>query len=229
MPIQTSPVVKAQKKKNDVPSQILDMLQKRQKATATPITDEDDDTKFLLSFRSYMKKMNPNQKIDFQLGMLQLVKKINMGNYPSSQSSNDLSVISTSPQSIYSSYTPVHQSSPSYYNISTPSPTLPQNMYVPQNSHVYIPSPPANHPFSHQPNVSSASTSKPKLIIHSITNIAPPHSPTQQNPIQEYPENSEPNTNIIQTELTEDSQAAQFLTLQYQNTQEKDVHNFFLI
>lgn len=145
-----------------------------------------------------------------------------MGYYPSSQSSNDLSVISTSPQSIYSSYTPVHQSSPSYYNISTPSPTQPQN------SHVYIPSPPANHPFSHQPNVSSASTPKPKLIIHSITNIAPPHSnpTTQQDPIQEYPENSEPNTNIIQTELTEDSEAAQFLTLQYQNTQEKDIHNY---
>lgn len=71
--------MKAQKKKKDVPTQILDKLQKKQKATATPNTDEDDDTKFLLSFRSYMKKMNPNQKIDFQLGMLQLVKKIIWG------------------------------------------------------------------------------------------------------------------------------------------------------
>ncbi|CAF4889338.1 unnamed protein product [Pieris macdunnoughi] len=60
---------------------------------------------------SKVKPRRPRNRCPAKLGMLQLVKKINMGNYPYSQSSNDLSVISTSSQSIYSSYTLVHQSS----------------------------------------------------------------------------------------------------------------------
>ncbi|XP_047522762.1 uncharacterized protein LOC125061386 [Pieris napi] len=62
----------------DVPSQILNILhQNQQKANQKRQEVEDDDTNFLLSFRTHMKHMNENQKIDFKLGMLQLVKKIN--------------------------------------------------------------------------------------------------------------------------------------------------------
>ncbi|XP_041969357.1 uncharacterized protein LOC121726191 [Aricia agestis] len=35
----------------------------------------DDDSKFLLSFRGYMRKMTDEQKVEFQIGMLKLVKK----------------------------------------------------------------------------------------------------------------------------------------------------------
>nr|XP_049696896.1 uncharacterized protein LOC126054629 [Helicoverpa armigera] len=74
-PSETNKPVLNQKRKKDIPSQILDILQQRQKATSKiSSTDEDDDT-FLLSFRSHMKNMNPQQKNNFQLGMLQLVKK----------------------------------------------------------------------------------------------------------------------------------------------------------
>lgn len=38
--------------------------------------EEDDDTKFLLSFRSDMHSMNKKQKIDFKIGILRLLKSI---------------------------------------------------------------------------------------------------------------------------------------------------------
>lgn len=42
----------------------------------TASDDDDDDTKFLLSFRSDMHSMNKRQKIDFKIGMLQLLKEV---------------------------------------------------------------------------------------------------------------------------------------------------------
>lgn len=104
-----------QRKRKDVSIQTLDILQKRQKtiplsssnnALPSNIT-EDDDTKFLLSFRSYMKNMNTEQKIDFQMGMLQLVKKISMGKCPTSSSSQSTCI-------------PAPQNLSSYEGISTP-------------------------------------------------------------------------------------------------------------
>ncbi|XP_023946228.1 uncharacterized protein LOC112051690 [Bicyclus anynana] len=61
--------------KDDISTQILSILQ--QKANQKQLEVEDDDTKFLLSFRTHMKQMKENQKIEFKLGMLQLLKKIN--------------------------------------------------------------------------------------------------------------------------------------------------------
>lgn len=83
-PVSTSPVNSLTRNKKDIPTQILSILhqnqQKRQEV-------EDDDTKFLLSIRTHMKHMNGNQKNDFKLGMLQLIKKINT-EYNSSPSSS---------------------------------------------------------------------------------------------------------------------------------------------
>ncbi|KAJ2950461.1 hypothetical protein O0L34_g8704 [Tuta absoluta] len=67
----TPPVHK--KKKKDIPAQILKILQQRQTTMSSNVT-EDDDAMFLLSFRSYMKKMTIDQKIEFKMGMLELVK-----------------------------------------------------------------------------------------------------------------------------------------------------------
>ncbi|XP_045492415.1 uncharacterized protein LOC123691875 [Colias croceus] len=76
-----------------VPADILKIL-KMKKNTATK--DYDDDEKYLLSFLGDMKKMTHMQKIDFKLGMMQLLKNIfteNSDNYyiksntPSPQSS----------------------------------------------------------------------------------------------------------------------------------------------
>ena len=85
---------------------------------------EDDDTKFLLSFRSELKTMNSDQKIDFKMGMLQLEKKINMGNYPSSsrppsQFYGDNTSSVSSADSIRNSRTPISQGLPLYYSVSS--------------------------------------------------------------------------------------------------------------
>ncbi|XP_026324281.1 uncharacterized protein LOC113233371 [Hyposmocoma kahamanoa] len=124
-PKPTLPVVK-QKRKKDVPSEILNTLQQKQKQTPAN-TDEDDDTKYLLSFRSYMKTMNARQKIDFKVGMLNLVKTVTMENDPSP------------PQSRYTNYY--------HYR---------DNSSGPKNSPIYLqspsPSPPTYHSFSQQQN-----------------------------------------------------------------------------
>lgn len=74
-PVLTPPANNKRNKK-DIPSQILSILhQNQQKANQNRQEVEDDDMKFLLSFKTHMKHMNENQKIDFKLGMLQLVKK----------------------------------------------------------------------------------------------------------------------------------------------------------
>nr|CAH7768582.1 unnamed protein product [Callosobruchus chinensis] len=74
-PISTPPANSLKRKKKDIPSQILSILhQNQQKANQKRQEVEDDDMKFLLSFRTHMKHMNENQKIDFKLGMLQLEK-----------------------------------------------------------------------------------------------------------------------------------------------------------
>lgn len=46
------------------------------KSTEKPTDEDDDDVKFLLSFRSDMKTMNKRQKLDFKVGMLQLLKTV---------------------------------------------------------------------------------------------------------------------------------------------------------
>ncbi|XP_038213226.1 uncharacterized protein LOC119833312 [Zerene cesonia] len=61
------------KKPHNVPAEILNIL-KTKKNTASK--DYDDDEKYLLSFSSDMKKMTHLQKIDFKLGMMQLLKDI---------------------------------------------------------------------------------------------------------------------------------------------------------
>ncbi|KAJ8972214.1 hypothetical protein NQ317_018688 [Molorchus minor] len=86
--------------KKDVPTQILDIMKQRKEQ---PI-DDDDDTKFLLGFRSDMKAMNRIQKVNFKIGMLQLVKQIsepprNVHSSLSSHSYNSRSPYSPSPQS----------------------------------------------------------------------------------------------------------------------------------
>lgn len=63
--------------KTDVPKQILNLPTQR-KETATD--DNDDDTNFLLSFRGDMREMNRSQKMDFKIGMLQLVRNIQESN-----------------------------------------------------------------------------------------------------------------------------------------------------
>nr|XP_022913397.1 uncharacterized protein LOC111424185 [Onthophagus taurus] len=91
----------AKKKKvaeKDVPTQILAIMKQRKEQ---PIHD-DDDTKFLLSFRSDMEAMNRTQKLDFKIGMLQLLKQISEPprNVHSSLSSHNFS--SQSPQMVCS-------------------------------------------------------------------------------------------------------------------------------
>lgn len=191
-PKPTLPVVK-QKRKKDVPSEILNMLQQKQKQTPAS-TDEDDDTKYLLSFRSYMKTMNAQQKIDFKVGMLNLVKTVTMENYPSP------------PQSRYTNY---------YHHR--------DNSSGPKNSPIYLqsPSPPSPifHSYSQQQNDPRTNTSRKPIVIHSITNMTPPQSTTQQSPGHDYPELSIPETSA------ENSEAAQFV-LQSEDSQKDSIQEF---
>ncbi|GBP55933.1 hypothetical protein EVAR_97645_1 [Eumeta japonica] len=98
--------------KKDIPHQILNILERRvpqvpqPPATKAPI--EDDDVKFLLSFRGDMSKMSANQKFDFKIEMLQLVKRIS--NSESSYSRPSSSCSNSNPGL-------------SYISISSPSPT----------------------------------------------------------------------------------------------------------
>lgn len=135
-PEPTLPVVN-QKTKKDVPTQLFHMLQQKQKQTAAN-TDEDDDTKYLLSFRSCMKTMNAHQKNDFKVGMLQLVKTVTMGNNPSS------------PQSRYTNY---------YHHRDHSSGSLSEVGDSPS------PSPPTFRSFCQQQNIPRTSTSKPIIYV----------------------------------------------------------------
>ncbi|KAJ8915471.1 hypothetical protein NQ315_003234 [Exocentrus adspersus] len=104
------------KRKQDVPTQILGLLQKRNQQI-NPSKEEDDDTKFLLSFRSEIRKMNDNQKIEFKIGMLQLVKKIHESRY-----------ISPGPSSLEINYSPMSAPS-SASNLSSVSNTGPCSQF----------------------------------------------------------------------------------------------------
>lgn len=53
-------------------------------------SQDDDDTMFLLSFCSYMNTMSINQKLEFKLGMLQLIKRSTIINPPSPVSDSSL-------------------------------------------------------------------------------------------------------------------------------------------
>ncbi|XP_059050376.1 uncharacterized protein LOC131845342 isoform X2 [Achroia grisella] len=83
--IMIKPEIEEEKASNDVPSQVRNLLyqtqtqtkpNKRRQMKDHDDGDDNDDTKYLLSFRSYMKKMNTGEKIDFKIGMLELVKNI---------------------------------------------------------------------------------------------------------------------------------------------------------
>lgn len=104
-------VPEKKKAKKDIPSQILDMMKKRKQE---PAVDDDDDTKFLLSFRSDMKTMAKSQKLDFKLGMLQLVKTIT---FP------------PPPRQVYSSLSS-HSYTQSPQMIFTPSPSSNQEIHT---------------------------------------------------------------------------------------------------
>ncbi|XP_049880291.1 uncharacterized protein LOC126381195 [Pectinophora gossypiella] len=105
--------------KKDIPQQILNILERRvpqPPATKAPI--ENDDIKFLLSFRGYMSKMSPNQKFDFKIEMLQLVKRIS--NSESSYSRPSSSCSNSNPSL---SYISIPSPSPANYS-QAPSPLL---------------------------------------------------------------------------------------------------------
>lgn len=67
----------------DLPSQLMRIASQRNKAAY-----DDDDTKFLLSFRSDMRSMSKRQKLDFKIGMLHLLKdcSVNCDNLDTSSS-----------------------------------------------------------------------------------------------------------------------------------------------
>ncbi|GBP40872.1 hypothetical protein EVAR_88933_1 [Eumeta japonica] len=119
--------------KKNIPQQILNILERRvpQGCTRSELVNcangpllqhenflnirgvsppiiEDDDVKFLLNFRGDMSKMSANQKFDFKIEMLQLVKRIN--NSESSYSRPSSSCSNSNPGL-------------SYISISSPSPT----------------------------------------------------------------------------------------------------------
>lgn len=231
-PKPTLPVVK-QKRKKDVPSEILNMLQQKQKQTPAN-ADEDDDTKYLLSFRSYMKTMNAQQKIDFKVGMLNLVKTVTMENYPSPPQSRYTDYYHHRDNSSGPKNSPLYLEStslsPPTYHLFSQQQNIPSTSKpikcVPKNSPIYFrspsPSPPIFHSFSQQQNDPRTNTSK-KPIIHSITNITPPQSTTQQSPGHDYPELSIPETSA------EDSEAAQFLVLQSEDSQKDSIEEFLIL
>ncbi|XP_050672977.1 uncharacterized protein LOC126970871 [Leptidea sinapis] len=83
-PSAVAPLLSKTSKKRDIIYKIASSHEEKEKRKGVKpkqvFREEDDDTKFLLSFRTYMRRMNVNQTIDFKIGMLQLVKKINMEN-----------------------------------------------------------------------------------------------------------------------------------------------------
>lgn len=93
------------KKTKDVPGEILNILQN--KRTTSP-RDYDDDEKYLLSFSGDMKKMTHSQKIDFKLGMMQLLKNTFKVSVPSI---SPYYIIQSSTPSPGSSYSSVYQNS----------------------------------------------------------------------------------------------------------------------
>lgn len=80
--------------KKDIPQQILNILKRRVSQVPQPPATkvQDVDVKVLLSFRGDMSKMSANQKFDFKIEMLQLVKRISNSessySRPSSSCSN---------------------------------------------------------------------------------------------------------------------------------------------
>lgn len=71
-------------RRKDITEKILNIIEWR---ASQPPSAENDDVKFLLSFRGDMKRMSPNQKLDFKIEMLQLVKRINHRASPFSHNS----------------------------------------------------------------------------------------------------------------------------------------------
>lgn len=201
-PVSTLPASSLKRNKKDIPSQILSILhQNQQKANQKQQEVEDDDMKFLLSFRTHMKQMNENQKIDFKLGMLQLVKKINTeyNSSPSSSLSYDnfshrsVTPVSSRGYSPSFSYDPVPETSPNMlYKTQSPLPTFISSSSS-QNKTTNYQSAPNNS----------------RVVINSIR-----HLPPLQPPRHHY---TSPNL-----QHAEDTEAASFLVVQSQGQEQED-------
>lgn len=146
-----------------------------------------------------MKNMNENQKIDFKLGMLQLVKKMNT-EYSSSPSSS-LSYDN------HRSITPASSRgySPSLY---IPVPETSPNMLYKTQSRL------PNFTSSSSQNKLSAPNNS-RVVINSIT-----HLPPLQPPRHHYTSPTSPHGDNLQH--TEDTEAATFLVLQSQGEEQQD-------
>lgn len=130
-----STTTKVTRNQKDVPEKILNILERR--ATQPLSTGasigaslEDDDVKFLLSFRGDMKRMSPSQKLDFKIEMLQLVKRT-INNNQSSYSRPSTAYHDANPSD--SSYSrPSTANSVTY--ISSPSPSSNRSVQAPTSS-----------------------------------------------------------------------------------------------
>lgn len=170
------------KKPQDVPGEILNIL-KMKKNTATK--DYDDDEKYLLSFSGDMKKMKHLQKIDFKLGMMQLLKNI----FKENSNISSPYYINSSTPSPQSSCSPIYQevsrsrSAQSRYT-GTPS-TAPQTI-------ITIPRPSAR-PQGVLYNTDPTS----RVVINSVETIS---SGGQSNAHGDYYEYNRPTGSTSQTE-----------------------------
>lgn len=211
-PISTPPAKSLKRNKKDIPSEILSILhQNQQKANQKQQEVEDDDMKFLLSFRTHMKNMNENQKIDFKLGMLQLVKKINIeyNSSPSSSLSYDnFSQRSATPASSrgYSpcySYIPVPETSPNMlYQTQTPLPNFSSSSS--QNKTKNYQSAPNNS----------------RVVINSITHLPPLQSPRH---LYTSPSTS---LHIDNHHHAEDTEAATYLVQSQGQEEENNIEKY---
>ncbi|KAK0080659.1 hypothetical protein PV325_013568 [Microctonus aethiopoides] len=70
-------------KKDDVPNQILDIIKWK---SNNGVHYHDEDSQFLLSFRSDLRSMTNSQKLQFKLGMIHLIQSITEPNVDDSSS-----------------------------------------------------------------------------------------------------------------------------------------------
>ncbi|KAI5635104.1 alcohol dehydrogenase transcription factor myb/SANT-like domain-containing protein [Phthorimaea operculella] len=242
-PDQSAPKPRGNKKKKDVPTQILDILQERQKEKqkTTNNETEDDDTKFLLSFRGYMKKMTSDQKFTFQVGMLELVKKIlteSSSSPPPSDSNSPTYYNVTSPSWHHSSASSSLQSSssPRYFNFTSPPATyvpsrqrssssashsqhfsnLPRYHKVSAPSSTFVPS---------QRNVTGGGNAS-NLVIRQVTNTPSLQSSTRQSPLQIQYLQDDSVQEYVTIENEETAQAEYIIQTQDEDTQDESITKY---
>lgn len=137
------------REKIDITTEIADILRQRQNANEM----DDDDTQFLLSFRSEMKSMSPGEKAEFKINMLELVRKRHMHTLPST-AYNPIRASSLRFCFPYCAHPPVQQISSLYYDLATP-----QNTVQPPLQRIHIPPSPQPH---YQQNLADNNFSKSK-------------------------------------------------------------------